>query len=641
MPRKARSPTAKPARAKSAATPGAKPAPKPAAATAPPTRPAPRRSLGRRLALFGARWALVAGIWVVVAIGGVLGWYALQLPPIGQLADMTRRPSVTVLASDGALLANYGDLYGTAYAVKDLPAYLPAAVIAIEDRRFYSHFGVDLIGLVRAAWTNHRAGRVVQGGSTLTQQLAKNLFLSSERSFKRKVQEVLLALWLEHRYSKDQILAIYLNRVYLGAGAYGVDAASRLYFGKPASRVSLHEAAVLAGLLKAPVRFSPARDPALAAQRADTVLAAMVDGGFVTQDQADGARADMVSIVHAADKRPGHYFADWIADQLPGFISYGDRDMVVVTTLDPALQRAAETQVAASLEADGARRKVRQAAVVVLGRDGAVRALVGGRDYGQTQFDRAVAAQRQPGSAFKLFTYLAALESGLAPSSTVLDAPVRVGGWAPENYEGRYLGEVTLSDALAHSLNSATVRLIERVGVHRVSALARRLGITTPIPDNLSIALGTSEVTLLELTGAYAAVARDGMGVWPYGIAEVRDRAGHVLWRRSGAGPGRVLAPEVARGADEMLGEVVRRGTGKAASLPIRAAGKTGTTQDYRDAWFVGYAGGLTCGVWFGNDDNSPMDKVAGGDLPAKLWHAIMLNATGTAQAADATPAAR
>jgi penicillin-binding protein 1A len=611
-------------------------------AAAPPARPAPRppaRSFGRRAAIFAARWCLVVGIWIMVAVGFVLGWYALQLPPIDQLEDAARRPAITVVASDGSMLANYGDLYGTAYAVKDLPAYLPNAVIAIEDRRFYHHFGVDLIGLVRAAWTNHRAGRVVQGGSTLTQQVAKNLFLTNERSFKRKIQEVLLALWLEHRYSKDQILAIYLNRVYLGAGAYGVDAASRLYFGKPATRISLHEAAVLAGLLKAPVRFSPARDPERAAARADTVLAAMVDGGFIDAEQAAAARADMVSIAHAADKRPGHYFADWIADQLPGFISYGDHDLVVVTTLDPPLQRAAEAQVAAMLDAEGARRKARQAAVVVLGRDGAVRALIGGRDYGQTQFDRAVAALRQPGSAFKLFTYLAALESGMNPASTVLDAPVRVGGWSPENYEGRYMGEVTLADALAHSLNSATVRLIEHVGAHRVTALARRLGITTPIPDNLSIALGTSEVSLLELTGAYAAVANDGIGVWPYGIAEVRDRAGHVLWRRAGSGPGRVLEPDIARGADLMLGEVVRRGTGKAAALPIHTAGKTGTTQDYRDAWFVGYAGGLTTGVWFGNDDNSPMDKVAGGDLPAKLWHAIMQTATGTNQSAEAAAA--
>jgi len=617
--------------------PATKAKPTPTAPAPPATRLAPTRSSGRRIVGFAARWCLVAAIWVTVAVGFVLGWYALQLPPIDRLADMARRPAVTVVASDGSMLANYGDLYGTAYDVKDLPSYLPNAVIAIEDRRFYHHFGVDLFGLVRAAWVNHRAGRVVQGGSTLTQQVAKNLFLTNERSFKRKVQEVLLALWLEHRYSKDQILAIYLNRVYLGAGAYGVDAASRLYFGKPATRISLHEAAVLAGLLKAPVRFSPARDPERAAARADIVLGAMVDAGFVGADQAEAARHDMVSIAHAADKRPGHYFADWIAEQLPGFISYGDRDLVVVTTLDPPLQRAAEQQVAALLDADSQRRRARQAAVVVLGRDGAVRALIGGRDYGQTQFNRAVAALRQPGSSFKLFTFLAALESGMTPSSTVLDAPIRVGGWAPDNYEGRYMGEVTLADALAHSLNSATVRLIQQVGVRRVTALARRLGITTPIPDNLSIALGTSEVSLLELTGAYAAVAGDGIGVWPYGIAEVRDRAGHVLWRRAGSGPGRVLEPAVARDADLLLGEVVRRGTGKAAALPIHTAGKTGTTQDYRDAWFVGYAGGLTAGVWFGNDDNSPMDKVTGGDLPARLWHAIMQTATGTNQSAEAS----
>src|SRR5260221_1393088 len=365
----------------------------------------------------------------------------------------------------------------------------------------------------------------------------------------------------------------------------------------------------------------------------------MVDAGYVTAEQAEVARRDMVSIARAADKRPGHYFADWIADQLPGFVNYGDRDLVVATTLDPTLQRAAEAQVATLMAAESARRKAHQTAVVVLARDGAVRAMVGGRHYAQSQFNRAVAAQRQPGSSFKLFTFLAALEAGLTPASTVLDAPIRVGGWAPDNYEGRYLGEVSLADALANSLNSVTVRLIQQVGVRRVSALAHRLGITAPIPDNLSIALGTSEVNLLELTGSYAAVASGGTGVWPYGIVEVRDRAGQVLWRRSGSGPGRVLSPEVAREAGVLLGEVVRRGTGKAAQLPIPAAGKTGTTQDYRHAWFVGYAGGLTAGVWFGNDDNASMDKVTGGDLPGKLWHAIIQAAIGVSQAAAAGPA--
>ncbi len=619
------------------------PAPRPAPAAAPPPPrsapqppPRPRGSLGSRAARFALRWAFVAAIWVVIAVGGMLGWYALQLPPIGQLEDATRRPGVTVLASDGSLLANYGDLYGAPLAVKDLPPHLPQAVMAIEDRRFYGHFGVDVIGLVRAAWNNHRAGRVVQGGSTLTQQVAKNVFLTAERSFKRKVQEVLLALWLEHRYTKDQILGIYLNRVYLGAGAYGVDAAAKLYFGKSATKLSLYESAVIAGLLKAPAKLSPARDPVAAATRADVVLAAMTEAGYITFEQSQRARQDMVQIARAADKRPGHYFADWISDQLPGFVHLSDRDLVVHTTLDPALQRVAEQEVATLLDAESQRRKAQQAAVVMLGRDGAVRALVGGRDHAKSQFNRAVAALRQPGSSFKLFTFLTALERGMTPATMMLDAPIRVGGWSPANYEHRYMGEVTLADAMAHSLNSVTVRLIQQVGARRVAATAHRLGITTKIPDNLSIALGTSEVSLLELTGSYAAVASGGIGVWPYGVVEVRDRAGTVLWKRSGSGPGRVLEPEVAHGADVLLSEVVRKGTGKNAALPVHTAGKTGTTQDYRDAWFVGYAGRLTTGVWLGNDDNSMMDKVTGGDLPAKLWHAIMQTAVGGAQAASA-----
>jgi penicillin-binding protein 1A len=372
----------------------------------------------------------------------------------------------------------------------------------------------------------------------------------------------------------------------------------------------------------------------LAGQRAATVLAAMVEAGVVGEDQATAARAEAVQLARAAERRPGRHFADWIADQVPGFVNAADRDLVVETTLDAGLQRAAETQVRALLGEEGAKRRVGEAAAVILAGDGAVRALVGGEDYARSQFNRAVTALRQPGSSFKPFVYLAALEAGMTPDSPVLDARITIGRWSPENFDHRYRGEVSLTDAMADSLNTATVRLIQQVGAKRVAQVARRLGITTPLSSDLGIALGTSETSLLEMTAAFAVIPARGRGVWPYGIVAIRDAAGRVLWKRDGSGPGQALAPETAAAMDRMMGEVVRRGTGKNAALSVRAAGKTGTSQDFRDAWFVGYAGGLAGGVWMGNDDRAPMDKVTGGDLPAKLWHGLMQFALGGPQAA-------
>jgi penicillin-binding protein 1A len=591
--------------------------------------------LARRVLRFAVQWSLVAGLWVALAIGALFAWYAYQLPPIDSLIEATRRPGFTVLASDGSRIGSSGELYGTAWRVDQLPKALPAAVVAIEDRRFYHHFGVDLLGLVRAAWSNHVAGRVVQGGSTLTQQVAKNVFLTPERSFRRKVQEVMLALWLEHRFTKDQILSIYLNRVYFGSGAYGVDAASLRYFGKPATRLSLLESAVLAGMLKAPVRYNPAHDPELAAARAATVLTAMVETGAVTQDQADKARAESGSLARAALPLPGRYFTDWVLDQLPDYIN-ADRDLTIATTLDPVIQRAAESATAALLNAEGVKRRVSQAAVVVLGPDGAVKAMVGGRLYGESQFNRATSAHRQPGSSFKLFVYLAALEAGLSPESTVVDGPITIGGWSPHNYEGRFEGTVTLTQAVAHSLNTAAVRVAQYVGIKRIAAMAHRLGIAEPLGNDLSLALGSHEVAPIELAGAYATVASGGLAVWPYGIQRIAGREGENLYRRGGAAPERLLSAGVARDMDAMLGAVVTSGTGKAAQFGPRVAGKTGTTSDYKDAWFVGYAGGLTTAVWMGNDDNALMDKVTGGDLPAKLWRAVMQAALPAQVSGDA-----
>jgi penicillin-binding protein 1A len=506
--------------------------------------------------------------------------------------------------------------------------YLPKAVVATEDRRFYGHFGVDPIGLVRAAFANIAAGRIVQGGSTITQQLAKNLFLTQERSLSRKIQETLLALWLEHRFSKNQILEIYLNRVYLGAGTYGVDAAAHRYFNKSARQTNLYEGAAIAGLLKAPTRFNPIRDSDKAAARTAQVLAKMVDAGFVTSNQAMAALSSGSSLAAVAVTRPGtRYFGDWVAEQLGDFAT-GNRDLTVVTTLDPRMQAQAEAAIAEVISRDGGKMAVRQGALVAMSPNGAVRALVGGRDYNQSQFNRATQAQRQPGSAFKPFVYLAGLEAGLQPADQFLDEPMRIGNWQPRDYTGHYQGEMSLAEGLAQSVNTIAVQVAQRAGLRNVVAVARRLGISSPLAPEVSLALGTNEVNLLELVSAYAPFANGGFGVWPHGITEIRDGAGKIVFRRTGSGVGQVVTPALAGTMNQMLSAVIGHGTGKSAVLPRPAAGKTGTTQDYRDAWFIGYTADLVSGVWLGNDDNAPTNKVTGGSLPAQTWRRFMLSAT-------------
>ena len=571
-------------------------------------------------------WGGSLAIWGAVAITALVAWYAYDLPRIDEIAAVTRRPSVTLMAADGTLLTTYGEVYGETLDVRDLPPHLPQAVLAVEDRRFYDHFGIDLLGLARAMLANVRAGRIVQGGSTITQQLAKNLFLTADRTLKRKVQEMLLALWLEHKFSKDQILSLYLNRVYFGAGTYGIDAAARHYFGKPAIQVTLYEAAQLAGLLKAPSRYSPVRDRDQAEQRTALVLRAMVDAGYAPEEEAARALATKTH-GRAIAGTQARYFADWIMNQVAGYVGRVDGDLTVITTLNPYQQRVAEEELAALLDGDGTKRQVSQGAVVILDPDGAVRAMVGGRDYGTSQFNRVTQALRQPGSAFKMFVYLAAMEDGLTPDDTVVDAPLEIDGWAPKNYAERYYGDVTVREAFARSLNAATVRLSQRVGPERVAAAARRLGITSDIEAAPSIALGTSEVTLLELAGAYAVFDNRGNGVWPYGIAEIRGADGEILFRRTGGGPGRVVQPGVVDRMTNLMSAVVAWGSGKGADPQRPAAGKTGTSQDSRDAWFVGFTGELVAGVWLGNDDGTPTAGVTGGSLPAVLWRRVVQRA--------------
>ncbi len=573
------------------------------------------------------KWGLLLIIWSALGVGGLVAWYAWDLPAIDRLERQTRRPSITLLGAGGTVIATRGDLHGKTVRFKGLPPYLVQAVVATEDRRFFEHPGIDIIGIMRAAWANLRAGRVRQGGSTISQQVAKNLFLTPARTIRRKVQEILLALWLEARFSKQQIFTIYINRVYFGAGTFGVDAASRRYFGVAATRLSLHQAAVIAGLLKAPSRYSPERSVKAAKARASRVLANMVETGFINQRHAKAARREPILVRRVRRKAGGHFFTDWLIARARGFVGSTSRDLVISTTLDPGLQRAAETRLASMLAGPGKKSGVSQAALVALTTDGAVRAMVGGGSYGKSQFNRATQALRQPGSAFKPVVYLAALEAGMSPNDRVLDGPLNIKGWRPKNYDGKYRGAMSLRDALAQSINTVAVRVSELVGRGQVVAAAERLGITTRLPSHPSVALGAGEVTLIELAAAYGVFANRGRTVWPFGIVEVHDSTGKLLWRRSGSGTARVVAARDAARITAMLAGVIEAGTGRKARLARPAAGKTGTSQDSRDAWFMGFTADLIAGVWLGNDDGKPMKYVTGGGLPARLWRNFMTDA--------------
>jgi penicillin-binding protein 1A len=572
------------------------------------------------------RFGLIAALWAFIAVAGFVIYEATKLPAIQALAIPPRPPSVTLVGMDGTVLATRGDGGASKIDLKHVPDYLPQAFIAIEDQRFRSHFGIDPIGLLRAVYQNAAAGGVVQGGSTLTQQLAKNLFLTPERSFERKVQEAILALWLESKFSKDEILELYLNRVYFGSGAYGVQAASQRYFGKPVSYVTLGEAAILAGLVKAPSRLAPTRDAEAAEARGQVVLAAMADQGMISEK--DAARAMSTPAAIAAPRMDGAagYVADWVVDQLAELVGKVEKDVIVDTTIDPILQAEAEQALVSGISESGGKLGVSQGAIVSLDPQGAVRALVGGKSYAQSQYNRAVLAKRQPGSSFKPFVYLTALEAGMTPESLVQDAPVRVKNWQPENFDKKYRGTVTLTEALATSLNSVAVRLTLDVGAANVAATAHRMGIVSELQPNASIALGTSEVTPLELAAAYAPFANGGQGVIPFVVRRVRTAdAGKILYERRGSGLGQVAAPRQLAMMNQMMSETLRIGTARKADLPgWPAAGKTGTSQDYRDAWFIGYTAQLVTAVWLGNDDNSPTKKASGGGLPVDIWSRYM-----------------
>ncbi|MFT0892543.1 transglycosylase domain-containing protein [Pseudochelatococcus sp. G4_1912] len=589
-----------------------------------------KRRSGRRRSFIGTMFStlFVLAIWGTIIVGGVVAYHFAQLPPIDTLTVPKRPPNIAVLAADGSLLANKGDMGGQTVNLKDLPRYLPQAFVAIEDRRFYEHMGVDPLGIARALAANLTARGVSQGGSTLTQQLAKNLFLTQDRTYARKIQEAILSLWLEQNFTKDEILALYLNRVYFGAGAYGVEAASLRYFGKPAKDVTLAEAAMLAGLVQAPSRLSPSRNPQAAQARAQLVLANMAELGFVSDKDAKGALMTPAETIKPRGAGGNNYAADYVMDVLDDFIGSAETDIVVRTTIDRTMMHAGEQAITDIIAKKGTQARVSQGALVALSDDGAIRALIGGRSYAASQFNRATAARRQPGSSFKPFVYLTALERGLNPGTVREDGPVNINGWQPQNFSRRYSGPVTLATALTYSLNTVVVKLAMEVGPKAVAETAQRLGITSPLQANATIALGTSEVSPLELTAAYAPFANGGTGVVPWIIRDVKTTDGKLVYQRQPNDLGRVVSEENVSMMNYMLHQVVTSGSGKRGAIPgYEIAAKTGTSQEARDAWYVGYTSGIVASVWLGNDNNSPTNNITGGTLPAEAWRAFMVEA--------------
>ena len=600
--------------------------PRPSGGDGPKPRRRRSRRAGRRWSVGRiAYWGAVTGLWLLIAVIGGAVWIGAHLPPIQSLEVPKRPPTIQMVDLNGRSLATRGDMGGLAVSLRDLPRYVPQAFVAIEDRRFYSHHGIDPIGIARALMANVLHRSVAQGGSTVTQQLAKNLFLTQQRTLTRKVQELGLALWLERKFSKTQILEMYLNRVYFGAGAYGIEAAAQRYFSKPAQKLAVAEAAMLAGLVRSPSRLAPSRNPDGAERRAQLVLAAMVEMKFITNGMAKVALMHPAHALKPAGAGSVGYVADWVMDVLDDLVGRVEQDIVVETSIDPALQAAAEKTLVDELARSGDKAGVHQGALVAMSPDGAVRAMVGGRNYAESQFNRAVAAKRQPGSAFKPFVYLTAIERGLTPETVREDKPIAVKRWRPENYSHEYFGPVTLRQALALSLNTVSVRLTLEFSPTAVVRTAHRFGIASKLEPNASIALGTSEVSVMELVSAYASFANGGFAVSPHVVARVRSAKGKLLYSREPQNLGRIVEPRTVAMMNSMMQETLLTGTARKAEVPgWPAAGKTGTSQDFRDAWFIGYTGHLVAGVWLGNDDNSPTRKITGGGLPVTVWSKFM-----------------
>lgn len=569
-------------------------------------------------------WGAVLAVWGLIFLVVFFAVFARGLPDTSSLYEVDRQPSITYLDRNGALIATRGTQMAPPADLGSLPDYVPAAFIAIEDRRFYHHPGFDPVGMSRAMVTNMRAGRVVQGGSTLTQQLAKNLFLTPDQNMRRKVQELMLAVWLEMKFTKKEILALYLNRVYFGAGAYGIEAASQRYFDKSAKDLTIGEAALLAGLLKAPSRYSPLSESERAARRATVVLDEMEEAGVITAEQRQQAVLQPVIVSRTLATQHAQYFIDWLDKSIRGLVGEPTEDIIVETTLDLTLQTSAERSVRRILERDGSR-GVEQAALVALDGDGRVRAMIGGASYADSQFNRAVDARRQAGSSWKPFVYLAALEAGYTPQTPVVDQPVTIGNWTPRNYTNTYGGQMPLSQAVAQSINTVAASVADQVGRDSVARAARRLGIESRIGLEPAMALGAVEVSPIDMATAYDAFANGGRRVEAYGVSRIRTRDGRVVYQRASGGGGQAINNPPLYYLNQMLRGVMTSGTGRGAAIAGRdLAGKTGTTSDYKDAWFVGYTGGFVTAVWVGKDDNTPMRGVTGGAAPAAIWKGFM-----------------
>jgi penicillin-binding protein 1A len=549
-------------------------------------------------------------------------------PEIPRLPPIRRDPQVTYLDRSGAVIGVRGGRFAPPVDVDRLPAYVPAAFVAIEDRRFYSHDGFDPMGMARALVADLAAGRAREGASTITQQLARNLFLDSDRTMERKATELVYAVELEQAYTKKQILGLYLSRVYFGAGAYGLEAAAQRYFDRPASRLTVRQAAMLAALMKSPTDYNPIEQPQRSAERTRLVLDAMVDTGAITAAQRSAALAETPKVWKAAPTAPAQWFVDWVDGQSRRVIGHPTRDMVVDTTLDMGSETAA-ADLAHAVVSRYASRGVEQTALVALDGQGRVRALLGGVDYAQAPYDRAVDAHRQAGSSWKPFVYLAALENGRTPDTLAVDEPVTIDGWTPADFEPDYLGQITLQTALAKSINTVAARLADEVGRPVVAADAHRLGIVSAINTDPAMALGTSQVTPLEMAQAYDALANGGNRVEAYGVERIRYAGGPVIWQHRAEPVQPVVANPPLSELDAMMRTVLQPGgTGARAAIAGRdLAGKTGTTSDYKDAWFCGFTGGLTAVVWMGRDDDRPMVRVTGGSAPAELWRGFMLAA--------------
>ncbi len=563
--------------------------------------------------------------------------YGHDLPDIDKLYDDNLQQSVTILDYKGNTIATYGDYFTEFVQYRDIPEDLINAVVATEDRRFFNHWGLDPRGMIRAMASNILHGHVGQGGSTVTQQLAKIVFLKPERKLKRKIQEAMLAIWLEKKFTKEQIITMYLNRVYLGSGVYGVDAAAHKYFNKNARQLNLYESAMLAGMLKAPSTYSPANNPNLAAERTKQVLLNMVDDEKITEKQMNRALKTGAQVKIQTINPSTKYYADFVIDQIEEIIGKTSDNIVVKTTFRPDLQAMAEQSISKTMLEFADKKKAGQAALVAMKPNGAVLALIGGVDYAESQFNRATQAQRQPGSSFKLFVYTAAMMYGKNPDDLINDEPTRIGqgknSWTPSNYDGKYHGMVTLREAFAHSYNAAAANLAQEIGISNVVFVAKKMGIKSQLAQVPSIALGSSEVNLLELTTAYAHIANNGNAVYPYAVEEIKTQGGQILYQRADIGIPQIIDPETVHKMNDLMKAVVTQGTARGAQIGRDVAGKTGTSQDFHDAWFIGFTPQLITGVWVGNDDNAEMNKVTGGSLPARIWAQFMRPALAGAPA--------